>query len=400
MSKKSDKVIDREKRTDTVVGVVTVAVVLALVLWLFVSMSIRGSAISEVAYEGETHRGAEQTFTAIVNTPKIKDGDAVKWIVNGEVVHEDTYTADNPPALNYVPKTAGQNMITVKIGKFSQSAYVDVLPPQLTVKAPDLTVCYGESIPQFNYECCGFIDGDSREMLDYNGECTLCDANGNELNAEKLNVGVYKLNMVQDCCFKDYQVNYIEGTLTVLPKQLSVTGNFEKVYDGTNTIENPQIALLGVEYNDSVTAKCDKLYFENKNAGYGKTIMLANVTLEGADSRNYVLESAAYGNILPKEVEISGLVISDKMYDGTTRAQIDKMGSLDGVCEGDSVAIGSIGLSFAEADAGKQQVVLDEVSLIGADKDNYFVTGVDAESATINTTIWNKIFVKNPVVGA
>lgn len=400
MSKNTQKVVDSEQRTDTIVGIITVAVVLALIMWLFISISIRGSAISELAYEGETRRGTEQVFTANVNSSKIKDGETVKWIVNGQTVAENVYTQGEPLTLNYAPQTSGQNYVTVQIGKYSQSAYVDVLPPQLTISAPNLVMTYGDKIPDFNYDCCGFVGEDSREMMEYNGMCYLCDNSGEKLTCDKLGVGVYELNMEQSCCFNDYDVNYVGGTLTVLPKKITPKSTFVKTYDGCNSIESPDIMLCGIEEGDEVKAVCDKLYFDNKNVGNNKAIMLANVELDGKDSRNYVLEGEARGAILPKQIEISGLVICDKMYDGTTKAQIDKMGALNGVLDGDSVAIGSLDLSFAQADAGQQQIVLDNVSLVGADKDNYTVIGIDVESASINTTIWNKIFVKNPAITA
>lgn len=400
MSNKTSKVVDSEKRTDTIVGIITVAVVMALVVWLFVSMSIRGNALSNLTYAEEVRRGSEQTFTASVNSPKIKDGANVKWYVNGEMVAENTYVKGEPLTLNYTPASGGPTQVTVRVGKYSQGAYLNVLPPKLTVSAPNITVTYGDKLPNFKYECCGFVDEDNQEMMEYDGMCYLCDQTDERLTADKLDVGVYKLNMEQNCSFKDYEVDYVGGTLTVLPKKLSAQGNFVKTYDQCNTINNPRITLVGVESGDKVTAKCDKLYFDNKNAGSNKQIMLANVELTGADSRNYVLEGKVTGAILPKQVVISGLTVRDKTYDGTTRAQIEQMGSLDGIIAGDSVAIGSIELSFAEAEAGEQQIVLDKVSLVGADKDNYVVGEVDVKNANINTTLWNKIFVKNPVVDA
>ncbi len=400
MSNKNGKTVDNEQRTDTIVGIVTVAVVLALFVWLFVSMSMRGNAISNVAFDGEVRRGQEQVFTADVKSSKIKDGETVKWIVNGETVAEDVYKTGEPLKLNYAPTKSGMNYLTVQIGKYNKTAFVEVMPPQLTVSAPNIVITYGDELPDLTYDCQGFIDEDCREMLDYNGICYLCDDNCERLNCDKLDVGVYKLSMEEDCCFKDYQVNYVGGTLTVLPKTLSTAGYFVKTYDGCNTIENPQICLKGVKAGDDVTTKCDKLYFDNKNAGNNKAVMLANVELVGKDAHNYVLESAAQGAILPKQVEISGLVIRDKMYDGTTRAQIDKMGNICGIVEGDSVAIGNLELSFEQADAGEQPIKLDNVTLIGADKDNYEIIGIDVENATINTTIWNKIFIKNPAIVA
>ena len=400
MSKNTQRAENSEERVDTIVGIITIMVVLALVAWLFIGITMRNRAISAVAYEGEVRRGTEQVFTANVQSSKIKDGETVKWIVNGEVVSEGTYAKGEPLTLNYAPKTSGMNYVTVQVGKYNQTEFVDVLPPQLTVTAPNLVMTYGDTMPRFDYECTGFVGDDCAEMMDYSGMCYLCNDSDEPLTADKLDVGVYKLNMEQNCCFSDYEVNYVGGTLTVLPKKINVQGNFVKTYDQCNTIDNPSLTLVGVNEGDEVCAKCDKLYFEDKNVGCHKDIMTANIELEGQDARNYVLTGEVVGSILPKQIEISGLVIRDKMYDGTTRAEIDKMGTLDGVIDGDSVAIGSLELSFADANAGEQQINLDKVTLVGADKDNYQVIGVDVQSANINSTLWDKIFVKNPAITA
>lgn len=400
MSKNTQNTVDSEERTDTIVGIITVLVVLALVAWLFISVSVRGSALSDVEYAGETRRGQTQTFTANVNSNKIKDGETVKWIVDGEVVSEGVYVKGEPLTLDYAPTATGRNYVTVQVGNYNRVTCVEVLPPQLTVSAKNVVMTYGEQMPDLGYECSGFVGEEENEMTDYAGMCYLCDENDERITADKLNVGVYKLNMEQNCCFKDYEVNYVGGTLTVLPATLRVDGNFVKTYDQCNAIEDPQMTLIGVKEGDEVVTKCDKVYFDNKNVGLNKPIVLSNVELEGKDAKNYVLDVNASGDILPKCVEISGLVIKDKTYDGTTRAQIDKMGKLEGVIEGDSVAIGSLELSFAEAEAGEQQISLDRVSLVGADKDNYQVIGVDVETANINDTAWNRIFVKNPAIAA
>ncbi len=178
---------------------------------------------------------------------------------------------------------------------------------------------------------------------------------------------------------------------------MTVKNEFVKTYDKTNVIEKPLIALDGVKAGDEVKAVADKLYFNDKNAG-DKSVMLANVELTGRDSCNYVLKGEARGRIEPKHIEINGLTIKDKSYDGTTRATIEKMGKINGVLDGDSVAIGAIDLNFAEATTGTQEIIINDVTLIGADKDNYVVDEVTVDNANITTTIWNKLFVKDPVV--
>lgn len=173
---------------------------------------------------------------------------------------------------------------------------------------------------------------------------------------------------------------------------------FEKTYDQTNVIETPNISLKGIIEGDDVKAVCDKLYFDNKNAGTDKKVMLANVILDGADSSNYVLCGEAKGVIKPKLVDIDGLTIKDKVYDGTTKATIDKMGTLNGVINGDSVAIGNVNLSFSDAYIGEKEIVINNVSLVGADKDNYVVNDVKIENANITSTVWDKLFKNDPVV--
>ncbi|MGN1040571.1 MAG: formyltransferase family protein [Candidatus Fimimonas sp.] len=91
----------------------------------------------------------------------------------------------------------------------------------------------------------------------------------------------------------------------------------------------------------------------------------------------------AYGKILPKEITLQGLTVADKTYDGTTKAGIAKMGTLCGVCEGDSVAVGSLEIAFDNANLGLHGVSVKNVKLVGYDKDNYVVKTVDVNNARI-----------------
>lgn len=386
-----------EDRVELIVGIITVALTLALFGWLFFRAASYKPMLSAIASDAEVRRGYEQAYSCEVKSDKVRDGEKVIWTVNGEVVAEDTYQKGSPLTLNYAMTQTGSNNMVVKVGKYKQYATINVLPPKLTIEAPTLTVTYGDKLPDMSYNCCGFVDGDSADMLTM-GECYVTDMEDTDVSAESLNVGVYKI-MLKECCeFKDYDVEYAQGTLTVLPKELTVKNEFVKTYDQTNVIERPYIALDGVKQGDEVKAVADKLYFNDKNVGTDKSVMLANVQLVGNDCRNYVLTGEARGRIAPKRIEINGLTIKDKEYDGTTRATIDKMGKISGVLDGDSVAIGSIDLNFADANTGTQEIIINDVTLIGADKDNYVVDEVTVDDANITTTIWNKLFVKEPVI--
>lgn len=377
-----------EERADLIVGLVTVGIFLALFLWMLISIGNSSrNMVGVVAAEQELRRGSEQTLSYTINKDDVKDGATVEWSVNGRKVGESTYVKGEAATFNYTPETVGTIAVKARVGKYSQMAMLEVKAPRLTVTAPNVTMIYGEEIPQINCTVEGFVEGEEGEV-DCTDMCKIC--------ADELNVGVYTVEFCKECSYMDYETDYVVGTLTVLPRQLSVTNRFEKTYDGTNTLCEPKIELSGALEGDEVCAECDTLYFDSKNVG-NRTIMLANVELTGEDACNYVLGSYAYGKITPKCVDIVGLSVKDKIYDGTTKATIDKMGVIDGACEGDSVAIGNITVTFDDASVGRHKIVVDGVTLVGADKDNYRIGTVEADSAIINTTLLQRLTQRDPV---
>ena len=377
-----------EERTDLIVGVITIAIFLALFLWMLISIGANArNVLGSIASETELRRGTEQTLSYTFDKPDVKDGATVEWTVNGRKVGESTYAKGEPVTFNYTPESVGTIAVKARVGKYSKTQMMEVKAPRLTVTAPNLTMTYGEQMPEINCVIEGFIAGEEGE-IDCSNMC--------KIDAEKLNVGVYTVEFCSDCAYMDYETEYVTGTLTVLPRELNVAERFEKVYDGTNTIENPQIDLVGAREGDDVCAHCDVLYFDSKNVGE-RQIMLANVELVGEDADNYVLCGYAEGEITPKRIDVVGLTVKDKIYDGTTKATIDTMGALSGACEGDSVAIGNISVNFESASVGKQNVVVGGVTLVGADKDNYRIGSIDAGSGTISTTLLQRLTQREPI---
>lgn len=387
----------REERVDFIIGVVTLLAVIALFALLLAGIRRSGKTLSytgEISTLGETRRGSEQIFTYNLDDQDIADGEKVIWTVNGVVVLEDTYTKGEPITLTYNPYCTGDMDVTARVGHYRQNYTVNVLPPRLTLKAPNVTITYGDDLPEMRCEASGFVETDDVGDFCYDGCCIA--------EADKLNVGVYQVKFDKECSYSDYEMDYVYGTLAVLPRRLEIGDKFTKVYDGYNTIDHPTITLDGVIEGDEVQVKCDTLYFDNKNVGNDKTVILANVELVGDDACNYTLPDFACGQIAPKSVTIDGLTVKNKLYDGTTKATIDTMGTINGVCEGDSVAIGGIDVSFEQADVGEQNIVAKQITLIGADKDNYTVGRVDAGTAHIDSTstLWDKLFTKEPTVRA
>ena len=377
-----------EKRSDLIVGLVTMGVFLALFLWMLISIgSSARNMVGVIASEQELRRGSEQTLTYTINKDDVADGATVEWSVNGRKVGESSYVKGENAKFNYTPEASGTIAVKARVGKYYQMAMLDVQAPHLTVTAPNLTITYGEQLPQINCIVEGFVPGEEGEV-DCTDMCTVA--------ADELNVGVYTVEFCKECSYRDYDTEYVTGTLTVLPRTLNVVDRIEKVYDGTNTVCNPELRLVGMLEGDDVCAQCDTLYFDSKNVGE-RQIMLGNVQLVGEDAGNYVLYGYAQGAITPKCIDIVGLSVKDKLYDGTTKATIDTMGAIQGVCEGDSVAIGNISVSFDDATVGEHDFVVGGVTLVGADKDNYHIRFVETGKANITTTLRQRMSQRDPV---
>lgn len=355
----------KERRTDLIVGIVTIVAVLALLGWLMISLSnkSRNADYGQITVDGALTRGDTQTFT-YANNAKIADGADITWTVNGKQVAQSKYTKGQPITMQYAPQNSGKSVVKATVGKYSKQTVIDVQPPKMTLTAPNITIEYGEPLPELHCTVQGLLPDDEQDYV-CGAQCAV--------NADKLDAGIYTILITGDCSYLDYDVTAVNGTVTVMPKKLSVSNCIQKVYDGTNRTADAQLQIDGILAQDEVYAQFDELYFDSKNVGDNKQIMLANVCLGGKDAHNYLLEGTATGKITPKPITITGLSVKDKIYDGNAKAQIDKMGKLNGVCAGDSVAIGGIQVNFDGADVGDHTYEVSEITLVGADKDNYVV---------------------------
>lgn len=358
----------REDRIDTIIGIITVVSIFAI--FALVIAFAGNKTVGTIAYEGETRKGHEQVFT--YNNPSLKKGDTVKWFVGNECLASYTYNGENA-SFAYTPAQVGTTMVRVSAGKYNQATTVQVQKPLLTLTARDATVTYGEEIP-LEFDCEGLLGEDTLESLGYNFTCR---AEGNGC------CGVSEITLEQQPCENcDYEICCKNGCLTVLPREISIANTITKVYDQTDTLLNPNIIAEGVLEGDDVRIVADKLTFESKNVGE-QTLNASDLRLEGADSDKYVLCGEIVGEIVPKAVVLQGLTIADKYYDGTNKAKISKLGNLQGVLDGDSIAIGSLEVSFADASVGVQKIDVKKASLVGFDKDNYVLTDIVVNNANI-----------------
>jgi len=159
-----------------------------------------------------------------------------------------------------------------------------------------------------------------------------------------------------------------------------------KVYDGGVSAE---VSVTGASFGgmiagDELTVSSNGV-FDNKNVGEGKTVTLTNV-LGGADLGNYTVtdQDTTTADITAKELTITGVTASNKVYDATTDATVAGTASLTGIVAGDVVSWDDSGITgtFVNKNVGIEKAVLiSGLSLSGADASNYSVgsLGVTAD---------------------
>jgi len=177
-----------------------------------------------------------------------------------------------------------------------------------------------------------------------------------------------------------YIISYVNGTLTVNPASLNVTGTTitvtgtvanNKVYDGTTTATLTGGTLNGVIPGDTLTLN-QSGYFAMKNVGTNIAVT-ATDTLGGAAAGNYTLiePTGLTANITPKTIKATATG-ANKVYDGklTDSATL----SSDGLVAGDTVNLGYGWAGFLNKNVGKNKLVLVfGIKASGADAGNYVI---------------------------
>jgi gliding motility-associated-like protein len=124
-------------------------------------------------------------------------------------------------------------------------------------------------------------------------------------------------------------------TADITPIGLTITGISadNKVYDRTTTatLSTGSGVLVGVLTGDAVTLNSSgaRGYFADRNIGTAKTVSTTLFTLDGADAGNYTLtQPDLIANITKASLEITGVTVNDKVYDGTSVATLNTVNAL------------------------------------------------------------------------
>ena len=188
---------------------------------------------------------------------------------------------------------------------------------------------------------------------------------------------------------------FTETAGTITAKEITVSGitASNKVYDGndTATVDTSAATFTGMITGDNLTVSTSGT-FGDKNVGTGKTVTFGALTLGGADAGNYVLaatgnQSSVTADITAKEITVSGITASNKVYDGTTDATVNTTGAtFTGMITGDNLTVSTSG-TFGDKNVGTgKTVTFGVLTLGGADAGNYVLADASQKTTTADIT--------------
>ena len=187
-------------------------------------------------------------------------------------------------------------------------------------------------------------------------------ANASFAADDSYDVNNYRISGDSTCSF-----TIARKTLTITPKSSEVT------YDGQDH-KITDFDVAGLAAGQTCTAETDKT--DNKDAGmYTITARNGKVFSGGKDvTDNY---NIVYGSadlvINRKTVTFSGITANNKVYDGSTAAELDVSGlKFEGIADGDDLSLSGLKGTFDTANSGEgKTVTISGAVLAGTSAGNY-----------------------------
>ncbi|WP_308922176.1 YDG domain-containing protein [Janthinobacterium sp. J1-1] len=162
----------------------------------------------------------------------------------------------------------------------------------------------------------------------------------------------------------NYTVSNPTGlTASITAKALTVTGQLagNKVYDGTAQASLSGGALSGLVAGETLVIGGQNATFADKNAGTAKAVTVTGTTLVDTSTglaSNYTVSNPTglTASITPKALTVAGQLATNKVYDGTTAAQLSG-GVLAGLVAGESLGLAGQTATFADKNAATAKAV-------------------------------------------
>ena len=251
-----------------------------------------------------------------------------------------------------------------------QTFTIKVQPKAVTVKADDKSRAYGEANPELTWSV--------QDGFSLVGQDTLNLTISTTADAEST-PSSYPITLTEEeNANPNYTVTKLNGTLTVTQKTLSdsdVTISAIPAQTYTGQAIEPEVAVNGYSADDY-----DVTYENNIRVGTATATVHFKGNYSGTVSKTFQITS--------KALTVSGVVASNKVYDGTTTATITA--TLQGVVNGDSVQLTPPAADFDTKDAGTGKAVTiaagGSFTISGADAENYTLTQPTVSNLTADIT--------------
>jgi hypothetical protein len=247
--------------------------------------------------------------------------------------------------------------------------------------ADSLTRIYGSSNPALTYTVSGYLLGDSAATT-FTGVPVLSTTAANASN-----VGDYTITTANGSInsTKGYAIQLVNGTLTVDPFRVDITGT--RGYDGTLAVTAADLTLGVLVAGEALTLNGTGSV-ATKNVGAAKTMSTGSLVLgngTGGLASNYTLvggTQTATVTEAPLTIAASALT---KVYDGSLTAAGTAVVTSGTVFSGDSLSGGSFGFTDANTGSANRTVTASGVTVTdGNGGNNYNVTYANNTGSTIS----------------
>lgn len=362
-----------------------------------------------------------KVYDGTVNLPTASSAYVLSGVIGGDMV--DVANATGSYVSKHVGNNVPVNVSAVTLGGAAAADYTVQLPVAnaaigfitpvaLTLSVTGTKVYDGTTASSLtgagNYVLSGVLAGDTLSVGDTAAIDTGAIYNSkNVIGATTLTVsGLTSADFIASgsSLLTDYILpTSASGAGSITPRPLTATLTAQtKVYDSTTTAAGLTPAMFGL--SGFAGAESATVTGHAAGAYNSKNVLTANmVTVTGVAAGDYAgsggFLSANYslpttisgpGTITPAPLSIANLLVNNKVYDGTTAAQLNlasvNANSLTGVYAGDAVILSArpSAAAFATPNVGTGiAVTLSGQSISGADASNYSLSATAPPTANI-----------------
>lgn len=191
------------------------------------------------------------------------------------------------------------------------------------------------------------------------------------------NAGKYDIKVVVT---RGEETKEFKQQFEIKQKELTIQGYkvLNREYDGTTDVTfEDDFVLVGVADGEDVTLDTTSFSasFANADAEENKLVTVEGISIVGDDVSNYKLVLPELrASITQKSVTVTGFTVLDKVYDGTTEAEISGEVKLEGfVADDENIGyVGTLTANFATSEIGEDiEILLSGITLTGSNAKNY-----------------------------